>query len=307
VLESNPGTAPGPTAGAVVLTKGLAHPEGPALLADGRVVFVETFLGRLSTWDERDGLVVYATTGGGPNACTVGTDGVYVAQNGGTAGEWRSQDPRTPAIERVTPDGRVQQVISSAGGEPLSAPNDLAFGPDGRLFFTDPGHFDPDNPTAGRVCAVDPDGTARILVETGPTYPNGIAVEADGSVIWSETYPRTVRRRRPDGSVELIATLPEGHLPDGLKIAADDSIYVASITSGGVDVLSPDGSEQSFVETGGEPLNLLFDGQAVVIADFGEIPQYEPGTTAAAPASGRLLRVEVGVAGKPLHRGSIAG
>jgi gluconolactonase len=78
-----------------------------------------------------------------------------------------------------------------------------------------------------------------VLVETGPTYPNGIAAEPDGSILWGETFPRTLRRRRPGGEVELLRTLPEGHLPDGIKTAVDGSIFVASITSGGIDVLGP--------------------------------------------------------------------
>jgi gluconolactonase len=291
---------------AAVIASALGHPEGPDYLDDGRLVFVETFRGRISAWSRADGVAVYAEPGGGPNACAVGTDGVYVAQNGGTAGEWRSSDPRTPGIERVREDGSVAQITTSAGGDPLVAPNDLAFGPDGRLYFTDPGPFDPERPVNGRVCVAAADGRTEVLVETGPTYPNGIVVEPDGSVVWDESYTRTLRRRRPSGEVELLCTLPEEHMPDGMKLAADGSIFVATITSGGIDVLAPDGSPVGFHATGGEPLNLVFDGTAIVVTDFGELPQYAEGTLASAPACGRLLRLEVGVEGRELYRGAIS-
>jgi hypothetical protein len=52
-------------------------------------------------------------------------------------------------------------------------------------------------------------------------------------------------------------------------------------------------------------LNPVFDGTAILVTDFGELPQCEEGTLAAAPACGRLLRVEAGVRGRPLNRGAI--
>ncbi len=72
-----------------VLAEGLAHPEGPDLLPDGRIVFVETFAGRLSTWDRDEGVRPFVEVGGAPNACAVGRDGVYVTQNGGALTRWR--------------------------------------------------------------------------------------------------------------------------------------------------------------------------------------------------------------------------
>jgi gluconolactonase len=288
-----------------VLAEDLAHPEGPDVLPDGRLVFVETFRGRVSAWDERTGVTPYATTGGGPNACMVGTDGIYVTQNGGTAGAWRSPSPTTPAIEKISPSGTVEVVATTASGEPLHAPNDLAFGPDGHLYFTDPGDYDPDHPIVGRLCAIHPGGQAEILAEVGPTYPNGIVAEPDGSIVWGESYSRAIRRLRPDGSIELLATLPDGHIPDGMKIASDGSLYIATVTSGGIDVLSPDGARRSFVETGGEPQNCVFVGASLVITDFGEIPQYGDEGLAGAAACGRLLRLDLGIGGMALFRGAV--
>src|ERR671918_472847 len=97
-----------------VLTEGLASPEGPDLLPDGRVVFVETFRCRVSAWSPDRGVHEYAYVGGAPNACLVGLDGVYVTQTGATAGPWRSPDPVTPSIQRINDDGSVEMVVSVA-------------------------------------------------------------------------------------------------------------------------------------------------------------------------------------------------
>jgi gluconolactonase len=122
------------------LAAGLGWPEGPAVLDDGRVVFVETFQGRLSIWDRNHGVQQYADIGGGPNAAAVGADGnIYITQNGGIVGPWRSPRPQSPSIQRISAAGHVDTVVTTTASRALSAPNDLAFSPDGCLYFTDPG------------------------------------------------------------------------------------------------------------------------------------------------------------------------
>lgn len=285
-----------------VLVEGLASPEGPDVLPDGRVIFVETFHCRVSAWDRETGLQPYADVGGAPNACMLGTDGVYVAQNGRTAGPWRSPRPTAASIQRIGPDGIVEVVVDGAGGRPLVGPNDLSFGPDGRLYFTDSGLFDAEHPDQGAICVVESRGSAAILEEVGPAFPNGIIAEPDGSIVWNESFTRRVRRRRPDGTVELLATLPEDRIPDGMKLAADGRIYVTGVSSGGIDVLAPDGEQLAFLETG-VPLNCVFDGDQLLITDYGEwSEEAERGEV----APGRLMRLDVGVAGLPLFRGSVS-
>lgn len=287
-----------------VVVDGLACPEGPDLLTDGRIVFVETFLGRVSAWSPGRGLHPYAVVGGGPNAVAVGHDAVYVAQTGGHAGPWRAADRIAPSIQKVTEGGSPQELVLEVDGAPLLGPNDLAFGADGRLYFTDPGLFDPADPAAGRICVVEPDGRASVLVEVGRGYANGIAAEPDGSIVWSESFSRRIRRRRPDGAIEDLATLAEDRVPDGLKVADDGAIYVTGVTSGGLDVLAPDGRIVDFLPAGSAPLNCVFDGQDLYITDWGSPgPESEAG---AAVTSGRLVRVRRQTGAGRLFRGAIS-
>lgn len=285
------------------LASGLGHPEGPDVLPDGRIVMVETYTSKLIAWSPDRGIHDYADCGGGPNACMLGSDGaVYITQNGGTVGAWRAEVMGRPSIQKAWPDGRVEEVAAEIAGIPLQAPNDLTFGPDGRLYFTDPADYLPDARRPGRVFVLGPDGTGELLEELPDAYPNGIVAEPDGSIVWVESYERGVYRKRPDQPSERIAILPEGHIADGLKIAANGDLWVTAFMAGGVDILAPDGSHKDFLETGGVPLNCVFDGETLVITDFGDVTA----VTADAPMDGRLWRVHVGVEGMPLFRGAIA-
>lgn len=284
------------------LAEGLGHPEGPDVLPDGRIVMVETYTGKIVAWSAERGLHDYALCGGGPNACTVGSDGaVYITQNGGTAGAWKADVMGVPSIQKAWPDGSVEEVVREVDGIALQAPNDLTFGPDGRLYFTDPADYQPNDRRPGRVFALNPDGSGELLEELPAAYPNGITAEADGSIVWVESYDRGVYRKRPGSASVLLTRLDEGHIPDGLKIAADGDLWVTAFMAGGVDILAPDGTHRDFLETGGVPLNCVFLDGSLIITDFGEITE----VTAAAPMVGRLWRVPVGVQGQPLFRGAI--
>ena len=284
------------------LAEGLGHPEGPDVLPDGRIVMVETYTGKIVAWSAERGLHDYALCGGGPNACTVGSDGaVYITQNGGTAGAWKADVMGVPSIQKAWPDGSVEEVAREVDGITLQAPNDLTFGPDGRLYFTDPADYQPNDRRPGRVFALNPDGSGELLEELPAAYPNGITAEADGSIVWVESYDRGVYRKRPGSASVLLTRLDEGHIPDGLKIAADGDLWVTAFMAGGVDILAPDGTHRDFLETGGVPLNCVFLDGSLIITDFGDITE----VTAAAPMVGRLWRVPVGVQGQPLFRGAI--
>lgn len=285
------------------LVAGLGHPEGPDVLPDGRIVMVETYTSKLVAWSEERGVHDYVVCGGGPNACMLGSDGaVYITQNGGTVGGWRAEVMGRPSIQKAWPDGRVEEVAIAVDGIALQAPNDLSFGPDGRLYFTDPADYLPNDRKPGRVFVLEPDGTGALLEEVPAAYPNGIVAEPDGSIVWVESYERGIYRKRPGQPSEQIARLAEGHIPDGLKIAADGDLWVTTVLGGGVDVLTSDGTWKDFLETGGAPLNCIFHGGALYITDFGDITEIG----ADAPMNGRLWRVDVGVEGMPLFRGSIA-
>jgi gluconolactonase len=288
-----------------LLAEGLGWAEGPTVLADGRVCFVETYRSQISVWRRGAGVTRYADTKGGPNSCVVGAGGVlYACQNGGTVGPWRAEQMLPPSIQRIEREGGPAEIIATElDGVRFNGPNDLVFGADGRLYFTDPGTYRPADPEPSYLFVLEPDGTGRVLAElTPPTFPNGIAIEADGSVVWAESYTGMVRRLRLEsGAVEDIARLPgENPIADGMAVAADGRLFVTTVNGGGIEVLHPDGTYDRFIGAGVIPTNCVFHGSDLFMTDAGVRAD-----TADASYGGQLWRLGVGVEGLPTHHGRI--
>jgi gluconolactonase len=288
---------------AEVVATGLFVPEGPTILADGRIAFVEQVAGRISVFDGRR-VEPVAYTGGSPNATVAGAEGwLYACQNGGVVGGWRSAQPRTPGIQRCRPGGDVETLTTTVDGQPLGAPNDLVFGPDGALYFTDPAQpFDPARPRpAGRIAVLHPGrDEARTVLEVGGVYCNGIAFGVDDRLLWVESYTRAVCAL-VDGARSVLCVLPEGHIPDGFAVAADGRLFITGCGSHGIDIVGPDGSYAGFIplDDDANPTNCCFRGAELWIADFGL--DWERGDH----STGRLWRAETDATGAPVVRGRL--
>jgi gluconolactonase len=289
-----------------LLATGLGWPEGPAVLPDGGICFVETFRSQISVWRQGSGVQRYAYTAGGPNSCVVGAaNELYVCQNGGTVGPWRAKEMVPPSIQRIDHEGgKAETLVTSIEGIALNGPNDLVFGPDGSLYFTDPGTYRPEDPDPSFIFVLRPDCTGSLLARLEPpTFPNGIAIEPSGDVVWAESYTGMVRRMRlPDGTIEDIARLPGEHpVADGMAVAADGRLFVTTVNGGGIDVLRPDGTYEQFIELAPQPTNCVFHDCALYVTSAGAIAN-----TPDASFSGQLWLVEAGIEGVTTWRGTVA-
>jgi gluconolactonase len=229
---------------------------------------------------------------------------VYVANNGGAVGPFRSEDFGPGSIQKVSFSGVTKTVAREIAGIQLNMPNDLVFGRDKRLYFTDPGRWDDANrPDPGRLFVLNPDGSGELFADVGNSYPNGIVVEADGSVVWVETYTQKVRRRALDGTMRDICQLPSNAYPDGLAVAANGDLYISTLSSGGMHVVAPDGSSIRFLDLDGTILsNCVFEGSTMFVTDMGG----PAGVTPHAVAIGKLWKIETETEGMPMFRGAVA-
>jgi gluconolactonase len=134
-----------------------------------------------------------------------------------------------------------------------------------------------------------------------PVFPNGIAVQDDGSIVWDESYTGHVRRRRPDGSIEDLGRMPGPNpILDGMKIGADGSLYVTDINAAGIHVIGTDGTVKEFIACGSAATNCAFDGTSLYMTDAGV-----QADSADASYGGALWRIDVGRPGQALHPGRI--
>jgi gluconolactonase len=287
-----------------LVAEGLGWPEGPTILPDGALVFVESYRSQLSILPPRGTVRQFAYVAGAPNSCVLGSDGALsVCQNGGTTGPWRAAEMTTPSIQRVSEGGKAELVLTEVEGIRLNGPNDLVFAESGELVFTDPGTYNPENPDPSYIFAVAPDGRARVVVAfPEPVFPNGIAVEADGSIVWDESYTGHLRRLRPEGAIEDLGRMPgDNPILDGMAVGADGRLYVTDLTGAGIHIVRPDGVVEGFIQTGGAPTNCAFAGETLWITNAGV-----PAASAEPSFAGRLQRVHVSGGGAPAHRGQIA-
>lgn len=286
------------------VASGLGWPEGPTVLPDGRIVLVESYRSQLTAVDGQGRAGRFAYVAGAPNSCVLGSDGaLYVCQNGGTTGPWRAAEMTTPSIQRVVEGGKAEIILTEVEGIALNGPNDLVFAADGCLVFTDPGTYNPADPDPSYIFSLAPDGTARVAVHFDtPTFPNGLAVEADGAIVWAESYTGHVCRQHRDGTRQDLGRLPGPHpVPDGMKVAADGRLYVTDIAAGGIHVLAPDGAHERFFACGKATTNCVFDGETLWVTNAGVLA-----TGTEASFGGTLVRVRVPGGGAPTHRGHIA-
>ena len=246
------------------LAAGLGFPEGPTVLPDGRLIFCDGNIGELSLY-AGGAVSTFAVTGGSPWGAVLGSDGaVYVTQGGNVPGS--GDTSAVSGIQCVRADGTVELLHSEVDGRTLFGPNDLAFGPDGRLWFTDSGsehddRFDVRSP--GRLFAVDRGGGEMIL-ELPDVYPNGIAFDAQGRLYWTESMAHRICRL-DDGKPTVWCQLSDDYVPDGMAFARDGRAFVATTISFGVSIVSPGGELVDHIELGEHATNCAFSGSTLYV------------------------------------------
>ena len=170
------------------------------------------------------------------------------------------------AILKINMDGSIKILTSGTDSQPFHRPNDLAFGPDGFLYITDPFHYDRNNPD-GVVYRVDPvTGNIEPVIKN-LAFPNGLAFSVDGKYLYicESAFQRVLRfpfsKTGAIGKPELFIELPGGD-PDGIAFDKKGNLYIAHFGGGAVYIVSPIGKIIHKLETPGrKPSNLEFGGK----------------------------------------------
>jgi gluconolactonase len=249
--------------------QGLGFPEGPVALPDGKLAFVDMRKQNVLVWNGTSAKVI-AQLPGAPNGATLGSDGMlYVANNGGVAPEtsetvWTSDAPIDGRIQRLGLDGSWTDVtVGNLPGPAPHRPNDLCFGPDGWLYFTDPKNWEtvqslsPDESQyqVGTLCRTDCQGTVELIAEI-PGFPNGLAfMPGGGELLLAQTihHRLIVMKMRADRSFAaptLYCEFPPYVNPDGFCFDTQGNLYLAGSASNSVIIIGPNRQVNDVIETG---------------------------------------------------------
>lgn len=268
------------------IATGLSFPEGPVAMRDGSVVLVEIERQTVTRVWPDGRMEVIAHTGGGPNGMAVGPDGAfYVCNNGGFAFryEQRLLRPAGPSsdytggrIERVDPGtGAVKVLYGRCGEERLRGPNDIVFDSGGGFYFSDLGKSRARDRDHGGLYYARADGSRIMEVAYPLLTPNGVGLSPDGWTVYvaeTETArlwafdlesPGVARKQgfpSPHGG-RLVIGLDGFHRFDSLALDGAGNICVATLVTGCISVISPEGELLRQVLTG-DPVttNICFGG-----------------------------------------------
>lgn len=249
-----------------VIAKGLRFPEGPVWLSDGSIALVEIERGTISIVAPDGKVRVLAEPGGGPNGLAVGPDGAFylcnnggflwVEHNGRLRPTFQPPDYSGGRIERVDAvTGKVTLLYDSCGQYKLRGPNDIVFDAHGGFYFTDLGKSRPRDIDHGGVYYALADGSRIVELAYPLITPNGIGLSPDGSTVYvAETRtarlwafdleaPGVAKKQRwpsPHGG-RFVCGLGGYRMFDSLKVDAAGNICVATLLTGAVTVIAPDG------------------------------------------------------------------
>lgn len=246
------------------IAEGLGFPEGPVVMADGSVIVVELMSKQVTRcWNGRKEVV--CATGGGPNGLAIGPDGaLWLCNNGGLYETGPGTEGRIERIDLAT--GRLERVYDACEGIALEAPNDLVFGADGRLWFTDLGTIGPTGKAFGGLYSCLPDGSAITATKRGALSYNGVGLSPDGRHVYvADTFQ--ARLYHYDARVEAqepgyVATAWGPVAFDSLAVTAAGNICVATLFEGGITTITPEGGMTKHPIPGEEHVtNIAFGGE----------------------------------------------
>jgi gluconolactonase len=247
-----------------ILAEGLRFPEGPVAMADGSVILGEIAGSRVTRIAPDRGKAPIGAAGGGPNGLALGPDGaLYLCNNGGglyPPGSFLATGPAPDYqggyIQRIDPrTGETRVLYRECNGHRLSAPNDLVFDRQGGFYFTDLGKRYTHQRDHGGIYYALPDGSRIVELSYPMLSPNGVGLSPDERTLYVAdtessrlfafeiTAPGVIRTEpfpAPYGG-RLVCGLGGFQRFDSLAVAASGNICVATLVTGRITVIAPDG------------------------------------------------------------------
>ena len=213
----------------------------------------------------------------GKPECIAQTDGFALGITLDGNGQIYCCDVGRKEILRCTPQGAISTYAKGTQERPLGTPNYSAFDTEGRLFFTDSGEYW--NPS-GSIWVKEPGLEARPLTPGQLPFANGLCIDSENSFLYLalSTASQIVRFKLDgaelSGSMELVAQLPEGTVPDGIALDRSRNIWLGCYVPDEIWRIAPGGTiETIMADRSGEllsrPTNIALRSDQVFFANLG--------------------------------------
>lgn len=261
----------------------LRYPEGPCPWRGG-LLFVEYARDAVVFLREGEARDLWSEPGCGPSAVQAAPDGTLWV----CAYEAR-------ALVQIDASGReLARHVADDAGRPLPGPNDLVIAPEGTIYFTVSGEFEPGAPAEGAVCRLRPGGAPERVAE-GLHYANGIALGADALYATEHFRDRVLRfplgpaGELGPGRVHADLSRLEGPRsplrgPDGIALGPAGELYAAHFACGQLARFDPRGEPLEPIT-----LRLRFPTNVAVLPEGGLVVTAFAADVA--PHAGALLRI----------------
>ena len=262
-----------------VLATGFGWSEGPVWIKQGGyLLFSDVPANRIHRWTAKEGATLFLHPSGGTIKAGFREPGANGLKPGGPSSILVA-DQGNRAVAHLDLRTKTKRFLARRfRGRRFNSPNDLAVGPDGSIWFTDPPYglegidASPlkEQPVNG-VYRLKPDGQIA-LVESDLRFPNGIAFSPNGATLYvSNSDPNravilayhvgadgTLSRRRVFSDLTALAEKRLPGLPDGMIVDERGNLWATG--PGGVHIFRPDGRELGLISTGAAISNCAFGG-----------------------------------------------
>jgi len=296
-----------------IVAAGFTWAEGPAWIGDGGyLLFSDVPKNRIYRWAPgEEAATIFmdpsrpsVTTGlrePGANGLKAGGRGSIVVAGSGDR-----------AVELIDFRTKAKRLLAQRfEGKRFNSPNDIAVGPDGSIWFTDPPYglegiekSPLKEQAADRVYRLAPDGRVTAMV-SDLQFPNGIAFSPDGRTLYvSNSDPKQavilafdvslsgkLSRRRVFADMTALAAKGLPGLPDGMTVDERGDLWASG--PGGIHILAADGRELGLISRDVPISNCVFGGP--------------DGRTLYMTSNHEVLELHTNVQGGPVRIPRIAG
>ena len=246
-----------------LFAQGFSMAEGPAFDREGNLFIANCRSDHISKILPNGKINKFLSTGGK-------TQGVAISPSG----EFFITDSQKKMIFQANINGEISDFCHQyEDGSPLRGPNEIIIGPNGQIYFTDPGKAWRGKPT-GAVSRISKSGKAELLAD-GLEFTNGLDFSPDGKMIY---VVETTTGKILCSTLDINGTLKEplhefvrfeGSVgPDGIRFADSGNLYVTLFGRGQVAIVDPEGKIIDRLRVPGLfPTNVIFLNSSLLVCE----------------------------------------